>query len=176
LGVYVPWVVDIMPTTTWVQLILGFSLLSSAMSWWHQFRLWRIDVNRIRIESAIPLLFGPAVTVGDIAAMSPSEKHRTLAAQAQLDTIVEELTTLSERCRRQSQSVLVPMGQEMGYRYQEALIADLLHALRTFRDRLGSRGVPSVETPPSHARWPSPGDGADTHEVHEQSPKGVEST
>jgi len=27
------------------------------------------------------------------------------------------------------------MGQEMGYRYQEALIADLVHALRKFRGR-----------------------------------------
>jgi hypothetical protein len=28
------------------------------------------------------------------------------------------------------------MGQEFAYRYQEALIADLLYALRAFRDRL----------------------------------------
>jgi TRAP-type uncharacterized transport system substrate-binding protein len=28
------------------------------------------------------------------------------------------------------------MGQEFSYRYQEALIAGLLYALRTFRDRL----------------------------------------
>jgi hypothetical protein len=28
------------------------------------------------------------------------------------------------------------MGQEFSYRYQEALIADLLYALRAFRDRL----------------------------------------
>jgi hypothetical protein len=44
--------------------------------------------------------------------------------------------TLSDRCRRQSLSILVPMGQEFSYRYQEALIADLLYALRAFRDRL----------------------------------------
>ena len=50
---------------------------------------------------------------------------------------VEQLVTLSERCRRQSLSWLVPMGQEMAYRYQETLIADLLYALRAFRDRLG---------------------------------------
>jgi len=29
------------------------------------------------------------------------------------------------------------MGEEFTYRYQEALIADLLYALRAFRDRLG---------------------------------------
>jgi hypothetical protein len=33
--------------------------------------------------------------------------------------------------------MLVPMGQEMAYRYQEALMADLLYALRAFRERLG---------------------------------------
>ena len=38
---------------------------------------------------------------------------------------------LAERCRRQ-------FGQEMNYRYQEGLIADLLHALRQFRGRLDS--------------------------------------
>jgi hypothetical protein len=32
--------------------------------------------------------------------------------------------------------VLVPMGEEMSYRYQETLIHDLLHALRLYRDRL----------------------------------------
>jgi hypothetical protein len=142
-GVYVPWVVDIMPTASWVQLILGVSLLFNAMSLWHRFHLWSIDANRLRTERAIPLLFGPGVTVGEIAAMPPSEKHRTPEAQAQLDTIMEELATLSERSRRQSQSVLVPMGQEMSYRYQETLIADFLHALRTFRDRLGPCGASS---------------------------------
>jgi hypothetical protein len=30
--------------------------------------------------------------------------------------------------------MLVPMGQEFSYRYQEALIADLLYALRAFCD------------------------------------------
>jgi hypothetical protein len=89
---------------------------------------------------------------------------------------MDRLATLSERCRRQSQSVLVPMGQEMGYRYQEELIADLLHALRSFRDRLEPQRVSSAETRPSHALWPHPGVGADTHEVHEQPPKGVGST
>ena len=49
---------------------------------------------------------------------------------------MERLATLSDRCRRHSLSLLVPMGQEMAYRYQETLIADLLFALRTFRERM----------------------------------------
>ena len=46
------------------------------------------------------------------------------------------LNALAERCRKQSLSVLVPMGEEMSYRYQETLIADLITALRLYRDRL----------------------------------------
>src|SRR5215468_9874445 len=106
-GVYAPWVIDIMPTASWIQLILGISLLFKAMSLWHRFRLSRIDKNRMRAESAIPLLFGPGVTVGEIAAMAPSEKHRTPEARQQLDTVLDQLTTLSERSRRGAQSMFV---------------------------------------------------------------------
>jgi hypothetical protein len=136
-GVYVPWVVDLMPTARWIQLIVGFTLLNNAMTVWHQFRLWRIDAKRLRIESAIPRLFGPGVTIGEVAEMPPSDKHHTPEVQAQLDTVMEQLVTLSEWCRRLSKSILVPMGQEMAYRYQERLIADLLYALRAFRERCG---------------------------------------
>jgi len=135
-GVYVPWVVDLMPTAGWVQLIFGGSILLNAMSLWHRFRLWRIDTHRVQAEGVIALLFGPGGTVGEIAEMPTNEQHRTPEARATLDAIMAQLMTLSDRCRRQSLSVLVPMGQEFSYRYQEALIADLLYALRAFRNRL----------------------------------------
>ncbi len=54
---------------------------------------------------------------------------------ARIDALTAELGLLAERCRRQSLSIMVPMGQEMAYRYQESLIADLVHALKTFRRR-----------------------------------------
>jgi hypothetical protein len=136
-GVYAPWVTDIMPTASWVQLILGISLFLNALSWWHRFHLSRIDKNRMQTESAIPLLFGPGVTVGEIAEMEPSEEHRTPEARKQIDSILDQLTTLLERSRRESRSVLVPMGEEINYHNQERFIADLLYALRTFRDRVG---------------------------------------
>jgi TRAP-type uncharacterized transport system substrate-binding protein len=136
-GVYAPWVIDIMPTATWVQLILGISLLLNAKSLWHLFQVSRIDKNRMRTERAIPLLFGPGVTVGEIAVMTPSEQHRTPEARKQLDTVLDQLATLSERSRRESQSVLVPIGEEIRYHDLEKLIDDLLYALRAFRDRLG---------------------------------------
>lgn len=136
-GVHAPWVIDIMPTATWVQLILGISLLSNAVSWWHRFQLSRIDTHRMQTESTLPRLFGPGITVGEIAEMAPSEKHRTPEARQQLDTILDQLVTLLERSRRQSQSVLVPLGEELSYHDHVNDIADLLHALRAFRDRLG---------------------------------------
>jgi hypothetical protein len=107
------------------------------MAAWHQFRLWRIDTKRVRIESAMLHLFGPGVTVGEIAEMLPRDQHHTSEVRTQLDTLMEQLIALSERYRQQSLSILVPMGQEMSYRYQEGLIADLLYALRAFRERLG---------------------------------------
>ena len=45
------------------------------------------------------------------------------------------LEELSSRSRRYSLSMLVPMGQEMAYRYQEELIHQTLAALRTFQGR-----------------------------------------
>jgi hypothetical protein len=137
-GKFVPWVVDLMPTATWLKLIVGFSMLFSAMAFWNRFRLWRVDAARVRIERQIPPLFGPGTTVGDIASATPSERHRDPAFAKDLDRVIADLAALSEQCRRHSLSVLVPMGEEMSYRYQETLIADLLHALRLFKDRLAA--------------------------------------
>lgn len=138
LGRFVPWMVDIMPTPNWLQLIVGFSMLFSGMALVHRFRLWRIDDARVKIERDIPALFGPGTTIGDITRAAVEDRHRTPEARAKLDGIIGRLVALSDRCRRQSLSVLVPMGQEMSYRYQETLISDLLHALRVFRQALGN--------------------------------------
>jgi len=136
LGVYAPWAVDIMLTSNWLQFFFAISVLFNAMGLMHRFRLWRIDAARMNIENELPKVFGPGVTVGDIEAMLPTDAQRTPEARALLDTTMERLGALSERSRRQSMSMLVPMGQEMAYRHQEALMADLLHALRSFHDRL----------------------------------------
>ncbi len=136
LGVYAPWAVDIMLTSSWIQFFFAISILFNAMGLMHRFRLWRIDVARVHIESEIPRMFGLGATVGDIEAMQPTDAQRTPEARAMLDATMERLGALSERSRKQSLSMLVPMGQEMAYRYQEALMANLLHALRSFRARI----------------------------------------
>jgi TRAP-type uncharacterized transport system substrate-binding protein len=136
LGVYAPWALDIMPTSNWIQFFFAISVLFSIMTLWHRFRLGRIDAARVKIEKEIPMIFGPGITVGEIAEMQPVDRHRTPEARALLDTSMDRLAALAARSRRYSLSLLVPMGQEIDYRHLEALIADLLHALRAFRDRL----------------------------------------
>jgi hypothetical protein len=68
--------------------------------------------------------------------MQPDADQRPAETRARLDGLLSRLDALAERCRRKSLSVLVPMGEEMSYRYQESLIAELQHALRMYRDRL----------------------------------------
>ena len=136
LGTYAPWAVDIMPLPTWIQIGVAISLLFSAMGMGHRFRLWRVDADRVKLESEIPGLFGAGTTLGAIAEMPVDPRHATPEARARIDALIARLSALAERCRRQSLSVLVPMGEEMSYRYQETLISDLITALRMYRDKL----------------------------------------
>lgn len=136
LGTYAPWAVDILPLPTWIQLGVALSVLFSAMALGHRFNLWRIDAQRVRIEREIPALFHPGVTLGEIAEMQPDARPDSPDTRARLDGLLLRLDALAERCRRKSLSVLVPMGEEMSYRYQETLIAELQYALRLYRDRL----------------------------------------
>jgi hypothetical protein len=136
LGTYAPWAVDILPLPTWIQLGVALSLLFSGMAFGHRFNLWRIDAQRVRIEREIPALFHPGVTLGQIAETQPDAAAQPQQERARVGDLLARLDALAERCRRMSLSILVPMGEEMSYRYQESLIADLQYALRQYRDRL----------------------------------------
>jgi hypothetical protein len=136
LGTYAPWAVDILPLPTWIQLGVALSVLFSGMAFGHRFNLWRIDAQRVRIEREIPALFHPGVTLGEIAEMRADPGPMAADTRAALDGLLARLDALAERCRRKSLSILVPMGEEMSYRYQETLIAELQYALRLYRDRL----------------------------------------
>jgi len=136
-GVYAPWVVDIMPTASWVQLALVVSVLFNAMGALNRFRLYRIDAVRVRIEKQLPALFRPGITVGEISRARPDASLEPDEVRARVASIIERLQSLSDRCRRQSLSMVVPMGGEMAYRYQEQLVTELLQALREFERGLG---------------------------------------
>ena len=74
--------------------------------------------------------------MSEIAEMNPGARYGTLEMRARIDDLILQLEQLAGRCRRQSLSMLAPMGQEMNYRYQEGLVAEWLHALRQFREKL----------------------------------------
>jgi TRAP-type uncharacterized transport system substrate-binding protein len=137
LGIYAPWVIDIMPTASWVQLVLAISVLFNAMGAASRFRLWRLDVARVRLEDDVRPLFPSGTTVAEIASARPEPGLTTEELQRRLQSLVHRLEALHARCRKQALSILVPMGGEMAYRYQEGLMLDLIRALRTFGDRLG---------------------------------------
>jgi hypothetical protein len=88
------------------------------------------------LENEMPTLFSPDITVSEIGTAPIEDRQRTPQMRAKLDEIIDNLVELLDRCRRHSVSVFVPMGQEMSYRYQEALITELLRSLRAFRARL----------------------------------------
>ncbi len=129
---YAPWLVDVMPPANWAYVVMGISLLFNAMGAGHRFRLWRIDDARVKLESELSPLFGPNVTLGDISRTQPEGKLTRKDVKDTVLSLIAQLETLAARSRRQSLSVLVPMGQEMAYRYQEEIIYQTLAVLRDF--------------------------------------------
>lgn len=150
---HVPWLVDIMPPSNWVYVVMSVSLLFNVMGFGHRFRLWRLDADRVKVEERIFALLGRELTNDEIHDMLPTEAHRTRTTLKQLDPILETLGQLRERCRTQSVSMLVPMGQEMAYRYQEDQLEQAIAALRRFRHRVvealgaGDEGVQRAAEP-----------------------------
>ncbi len=137
LDIWMPRVSDLMPPENWVYTVMGISILFHIMGFAHRFRLWRVDANRVNVEIRIGRVFGPTTTVDEIGRLEPAPHHRTSETLKALDDAIGSLEGLNDRCRTQSLSMLVPMGGEMAYRYQETLMADALANLRRFRRRLG---------------------------------------
>jgi hypothetical protein len=137
---YLPWLVDVMPPANWAYIVMGVSLLFNAMGAGHRFRLWRIDAARVKLEGELSVVFPPQTTLGDIQRTQPDATLTKPEALAAIDDVVRELEQLAARSRRYSLSMLVPMGQEMAYRYQEGVIYETLTVLRDFRRRATSAG------------------------------------
>ena len=129
---YAPWLVDVMPPANWAYIVMGVSLLFNAMSAGHRFRLWRIDDARVKLEAELAPLFGAHVTLGDIDRTEPRGPLASTESKTVVTNLIERLEQLAARSRRQSLSMLVPMGQEMAYRYQEEIIYETLSVLRAF--------------------------------------------
>ena len=82
---------------------------------------------------------GPGTTLGDIARSDPSGDMLRREVKEEVDRVIRELEALAARSRSQSLSMLVPMGGEMAYRYQENLVHETLAVLRAFRARWEER-------------------------------------
>jgi hypothetical protein len=133
---YAPWLVDIMPPGNWVYIVTAISVLFNVMGFGNRYRLWQIDARRVKLERELSRFFGEGATVADIQRLDPTPELRNPELVEGVRDLVSRLEKLAARSRRDSLSVLVPMGQEMGYRYQESLIFQTLGALRGFLARV----------------------------------------
>jgi hypothetical protein len=98
----------------------------------------------VKLEHELGTLFGASVTLGDISRTTPRAKLDGPELRAAVNELIGELEQLAARSRRQSLSVLVPMGQEMAYRYQEEIIYQTISVLRDFVRRTDAAGPSSV--------------------------------
>jgi TRAP-type uncharacterized transport system substrate-binding protein len=138
---YAPWLVDLMPPANWAYIVMAVSILFNAMNAGHRFRLWRIDDARVRLESELSTLFGAGATLGDIQRTRIQGKLLDPSVRGRIEDLIKRFEALGGRSRRQSLSMLVPMGQEMAYRYQEGVIYQTLAVLRGFLTRWDSVSV-----------------------------------
>jgi hypothetical protein len=137
---YAPWLVDLMPPTNILHYVVVVSLLFNATIVWHNFRLWRIDARRLKVEELALRLFGEDMTIAEIERLDPKPGQFSAEDKALIDDIIQQAQELRRWVRKLSLSIVVPMGAEMLYRNQESLIYQKLLVLRRFRDRLNSLG------------------------------------
>ena len=133
---YAPRLMDFMPPANLLHFVVVISLLFNGLAFWHRFRLWRIDVNRLQVEDLAFDLFGHHYTVKEIAQLTPRPGEFREVEQALLNELIRQTQALRQQVRRYSVSFVVPMGAEIYYRHQETLIDEQLQALRQFRARL----------------------------------------
>ncbi len=132
---YAPLFMDFIPLSSVVQLVMVVSVFFNAMGLANRYRLWRIDANRLEIEDDMRTYFGEDMLPGEIASLEPRNDHMTADMREALNSLIARLSRIESRCRTQSQSMLVPMGTEMAYRYQEEIISNNLIALKAYRTK-----------------------------------------
>jgi TRAP-type uncharacterized transport system substrate-binding protein len=126
---YFPWLVNLMSPVYWVYLVMAVTILFNAMRGFSRFRLWRIDAAREKLKSRISELAGREPIAG-VPSIDPSNRlSADEKVREAIRDIKERLAELRARCQKYTGSFVTPMGDEMFYRYQEALIDDLSAAL-----------------------------------------------
>lgn len=137
---YVPWLVDIMPPSNWVYTIMAVSLFFNFAGFLNNQRLAMIDLNRVGLENDIALMFGYRVSNEEIKHFDPVKAGRKIDT-TELGKLISRYKQHLEKCRRQSLSVISPMGEEMGYRDQEIIMTATIDALRDLHERLVNKNV-----------------------------------
>ncbi len=151
---HAPWLVDVMPLSNWFYAATAVSVVLSLMGFWGRFGLSRIDAQRVKAEKQLWALFRPGITAAEIARLAPTPDHRAATHRAGVSGLIATLEGLSDRCRKEAAS-WTDMGQEMPYRYQEHLMAELLAALRIFQARVEAPDDAAVPAPTAFAGRPS---------------------
>jgi hypothetical protein len=138
--------VNLMSRAYWVYLFMAATVLFNGMKAFSRFRLWRIDAAREKLEAALRELVEPGLTHAQMRAV-PAE-HVTAAPErrAAAQTIIERLAELRARCQRQTNSLVTPMGDEMFYRYQQALIDEATTTVAALLQRSPSPASPPPES------------------------------
>jgi len=144
---YFPWLVNLMSPAYWVYLVMAVTVLFNALKAFSRFRLWRIDAAREKLETSLKDLIDPGLTHAQMRA-APVEPvmavpERRAAAQAIMDRLME----LRVRCQRQTSSMVTPMGDEMFYRYQQALIDEATTTVGALLQRAESPAAPLSPRP-----------------------------
>ncbi|MBN8220248.1 MAG: ABC transporter substrate-binding protein [Spirochaetes bacterium] len=134
--VYAPRLMDFMPLGNLVQILMAISVFFNLMNVANRFFLWRVDANRVDIETELRNYFGRPVTAEEIALEELEGRHANAESRAVLDALIDRLTRLGEKCRKKSLSLLVPMGKEQAYRYQEEIINRFLSAMKAYREKM----------------------------------------
>jgi hypothetical protein len=127
---YFPWLVNIMSPAYWVYLVMAVTLLFNGMRGLSHFRLWRIDAAREKLESEVNRLARDTVNHASAWDLATHPVLVDKDATARAQDILSRLSSLRDRCHRHTQSVAMPMGDEMYYRYQQSLIDHTIVVLK----------------------------------------------
>lgn len=146
---YFPWLVNLMSPAYWIYLVMAATVLFNMLKAFSRFRLWRIDSAREKLETALKELVDPELTHAQMREVSAERAMAAPETRAAAQAIMERLLALRSRCQRQTSSLVTPMGDEMFYRYQQALIDE---ATTTLAALLRCSSSPAVAPPESNVR------------------------
>ena len=140
---YFPRLVNLMPPAYWIYLAMALTILLNASDIYSRFRLWRIDAQRVALESRLKALTAPPLTRDQIKALPPDAAFATPRERLAAGALMDDLEALRNRCQAQVEtSWVTPMGSEMYYRYQESLTEEAIAALSKLLTRHDGREPP----------------------------------